>query len=99
LSRYLLADDMAAAGMRQAAGGTNENYDRDIKLAIRLAGAIGKVVDGLLLGLLNRPGLKISHRVYAVVLESALVKGQREAVARRIVPPAQEHGRNEAAHG
>lgn len=82
-SRYLVTDDLIEVAMHQAAGGTEENYDEAIRIAIQLGDAIGKVVDGLLLGLLDKPELQMSHRTYVVALERALARGQREAAARR----------------
>jgi hypothetical protein len=54
-----------------------------IRLAIQLGDAIGKVVDGLLLGLLHKPGLQMWQQTDIVALERALARGQREATARR----------------
>lgn len=81
-SRYLVIDDLIEAGMHQAAG-AKDKYDEALWITIRLADAIGTVVDWLLLGLLDRPELQMSHRTYVVELERALARGQREAAARR----------------
>ena len=83
LSRYLVVDELIEPAMRKAAGGTPEAYDTAIRTVIRLAHAIGQVVDGLLMGLLRSRNVNVAGRNYVVVLERGLARGQREAAARR----------------
>jgi hypothetical protein len=85
MSRYLLIDDLIARGLRDAAGGDRPSYERAVKEAVELAGALGKVVDALLLGLLESPGVDFIRRDFTTTLERALERGQREAIARGLV--------------
>lgn len=89
LSRYLMVDDVVMNGTIEAAGKTAEDYNTAMRKTVVLAGALGTVVDSLVLGLLGRPGFEILRQHdYVVTLEAGLARGQREAVARREDRPA-----------
>jgi hypothetical protein len=82
LGRYVIVDDLVTHGVTAAAGKTPKAYDDAMKTAIRLADAIGRVVDGLLVGLVRERDHQISRRNYTVTLERAIARGRREAAAR-----------------
>jgi hypothetical protein len=85
MSRYLAVDDLVARGLLNAAGGQRIDYEAAVRDTVLLAGALGKIVDALLLGLLGVPGVQDRRRDLTLTLERALAQGQREALQRGLV--------------
>jgi len=85
LSRYATVDDLVTRGLLNAAGGQRADYEEAVRDTVLLAGALGKIVDALLLGLLNEAATEFIRRDLVLTLERALARGQREAIRRRLV--------------
>jgi len=83
LSRYIVTDDFIRQAVLDASGGTRPAYEKAVSEAVAVGGALGSMVDRVLLGLLNRPKAQYSRRDTRLMLERALARGQREAEARR----------------
>ena len=78
----------AALGFRavlDVCGGSAKAHDQDVAAVVRLAGALGVVVDAMILGLLHEKDVdSFSRRDLVLTMDRGLARGRREARQRRL---------------
>jgi len=85
-SRYVIVDDFVKHAVRKLSGKTAKQYDADLRRAVELAGALGVVVDAMILGLLNERGShSFTRRDFVLTMDRGLTRGRRDAIARRLI--------------